>query len=173
MSKKRAMVFAFASFFIFLTLSSFSAEASDFSGIWIVKYDKYQIVVTGSGNNYSFKKISFYRGKRNETTGTFNVQNNYLRLQYSGGQKATAVIKNPTHVVESSTVNWEKLNDSLTYPVFNLTGTWKHFNSVIVLKQNGASVSGVKYFNNREYSRFSGEVEGYLLRLKEEFVSTI
>ncbi|HOP29778.1 MAG TPA: hypothetical protein P5120_06875 [Spirochaetota bacterium] len=161
---------------VLLILSPFAfvnAEAADYSGIWLVKYDRYQIVVTGSGDNYSFKKISFYRGKRHEHTGTFTVSGNSLRIQYSAGQKASARIKSPTHFVESSTVNWEKVSDSTNYPVFNITGTWKHFNSQMIIKQEGSSVTGVKYFNGKEYSRYSGEVEGYLLRLKEEFAGTM
>lgn len=158
---------------VFFMVSLSGVKAADLSGIWIVKYDKYQVIVTGSGDSYKFRKISFYRGKRSETGGSFTVQNGNLKIQYNGGQKAAAVIKNPAHIVESSTVNWEKVNDSVNYPLFNLSGTWKNFNSEIVLKQNGSVVTGIKYFNGKEYSRFNGEVEGYLLRLKENYISSI
>ncbi|HOP62401.1 MAG TPA: hypothetical protein PK358_05405 [Spirochaetota bacterium] len=161
------------SFFILLPLAVVNAEAADYSGIWLVKKDCYQIVVTGSGDNYNFKKISFYRGKRHEHTGKFTVSGNYLRIQYSVGQKATARIKSSTHFVESSTVNWEKISNSTRYPVFNITGTWEYFNAKYVIKQTGSKVTGVKYFNGKEYSKLTGEIEGYLLRLKEEFVSSI
>ncbi len=166
MKQRRIIFLLLAAGFFFSLIPGLSA--TDFSGIWIVKKDKYQIVVNKSGSGYSFKKISFWKGKRSEHSGTFTVRGNRLQIKYAAGTTASAVIKTPEHFVESSTVNWEKVKNSTDFPSFSISGKWKHFNSEIILTQKGNTVTGKKMFNGKVMSNYTGLIEGYLLKLKEE-----
>ncbi len=165
--KQRRIISLFFTAGLFLSLIP-ALSAADFSGIWIVKKDKYQIVVNKSGSGYSFKKISFWKGKRSEHSGAFTVKGKRLQVKYAAGTTASAVIKSPDQFIESSTVKWEKVKNSTEYPVFSISGKWKHFNSDIILTQKGNTVTGKKMFNGKVMSSYTGQIEGYLLRLKEE-----
>ncbi len=134
-------------------------QASDYSGIWVIKSSGTQIVVNKSGAGYSIERTGFHRGKIVRYKGSMTVQGNTIFLKdYNSGISSTASVKDSRHFTESSTVKWRKVSNSTALPSFNLTGTWGE-NPSMTLKQSGTKLSG----SDSKGNRLSGEIYGHIV----------
>lgn len=140
------------------------------AGTWLVKREKAQIIVNkGDSGGFRFVKTYYHRGQKFTKPGRMTVQDSRIRFEYESGTRAAGKIAGEGKILESSTVLWEKVSDSVSPARIIIQGTWDAYGQVITLTQSGQVLTGVKQVGGKPYSTLTGGVDGHLIYLTETY----